>query len=213
MTAWSQRGQSRAAVGGGRQLPAAWPGRPGNAVRRGSSGFAAGRADRVRTSRPRPDRLPHDRHPRQCGREGTDPDPLHTICCAPTRLAAGWQPGSQRQWAGDPGPGRSPGRLPLRPAGCRPTWKRAYGHHQLMGFVDHGLGGTGEPSRRSFAPGTRIRIRPPTTSGPPAPPSAGPPTKYRRGRQTLIRCDSAGGPASPWPGSPGAGAGCPLSAW
>ncbi|MGW8703329.1 transposase, partial [Streptomyces eurythermus] len=26
-----------------------------------------------------------------------------------------------------------------------PTWKRTYGHHPLMGFVDHGQGGTGEP--------------------------------------------------------------------
>lgn len=26
-----------------------------------------------------------------------------------------------------------------------PTWKRTYGHHPLMGFVDHGPGGTGEP--------------------------------------------------------------------
>ncbi|CBG71357.1 putative transposase fragment [Streptomyces scabiei 87.22] len=26
-----------------------------------------------------------------------------------------------------------------------PTWRRTYGHHPLMGFVDHGPGGTGEP--------------------------------------------------------------------
>ncbi|CAL9597841.1 IS1380 family transposase ISStsp3 [Streptomyces sp. enrichment culture] len=26
-----------------------------------------------------------------------------------------------------------------------PTWKRTWGHHPLMAFVDHGQGGTGEP--------------------------------------------------------------------
>ncbi|MGW4108533.1 transposase, partial [Streptomyces sp. NPDC004976] len=26
-----------------------------------------------------------------------------------------------------------------------PTWKRTFGHHPLMAFVDHGQGGTGEP--------------------------------------------------------------------
>lgn len=44
-----------------------------------------------------------------------------------------------------------------------PTWKRTYGHHPLMGFVDHGSGGTGEP----VAAATRDRTRPPTTSASP----------------------------------------------
>lgn len=25
------------------------------------------------------------------------------------------------------------------------TWKKTFGHHPLMGFVDHGCGGSGEP--------------------------------------------------------------------
>ncbi len=33
-----------------------------------------------------------------------------------------------------------------------PTWKRTYGH-PLMGFVDHGPGGTGEPVAAPLRPG------------------------------------------------------------
>jgi hypothetical protein len=33
------------------------------------------------------------------------------------------------------------------------TWKRTYGHHPLMGFVDHGPGGTGEPVAALLRPG------------------------------------------------------------
>jgi Transposase DDE domain group 1 len=74
-----------------------------------------------------------------------------------------------------------------------PTWKRTYGHHPLMGFVDHGPGGTGEPVAALLRPGnagsntaadhitaTRLAL-------------AQLPAKYRRGRRTLIRTDSAGG--------------------
>ncbi|MEU1601665.1 IS1380 family transposase, partial [Streptomyces sp. NPDC005708] len=73
------------------------------------------------------------------------------------------------------------------------TWKKTYGHHPLMGFVDHGPGGTGEPVAALLRPGnagsntaadhitaTRLAL-------------AQLPWKYRRGRQTLIRTDSAGG--------------------
>ncbi|GAB2966891.1 IS1380 family transposase [Streptomyces heilongjiangensis] len=74
-----------------------------------------------------------------------------------------------------------------------PTWKRTWGHHPLMGFVDHGPGGTGEPVAALLRPGnagsntatdhitaTQLAL-------------AQLPAKYRRGRQTLIRTDSAGG--------------------
>ncbi|MGA5606142.1 IS1380 family transposase [Streptomyces griseoincarnatus] len=74
-----------------------------------------------------------------------------------------------------------------------PTWKKTYGHHPLMGFVDHGPGGTGEPVAAHLRPGnagsntaadhiTVARLA-----------LAQLPKKYRRGRRTLIRCDSAGG--------------------
>ncbi|MER6694777.1 IS1380 family transposase [Streptomyces minutiscleroticus] len=73
------------------------------------------------------------------------------------------------------------------------TWKKTYGHHPLTAFVDHGQGGTGEPVAALLRPGnagsntaadhiTTARLAP-----------AQLPKKYRRGRQTLIRTDSAGG--------------------
>ncbi|WP_406357435.1 IS1380 family transposase [Streptomyces sp. NBC_01635] len=74
-----------------------------------------------------------------------------------------------------------------------PTWKKTYGHHPLMAFADHGPGGTGEPVAALLRPGnagsntaadhittTRLAL-------------AQLPKKHRRGRQTLVRCDSAGG--------------------
>ncbi|WP_327188526.1 IS1380 family transposase [Streptomyces xinghaiensis] len=74
-----------------------------------------------------------------------------------------------------------------------PTWKRTYGHHPLMAFVDHGQGGTGEPVAGLLRPGnagsntasdhiTAARLA-----------LVQLPKKYRRGRRTLIRTDSAGG--------------------
>ncbi|WP_328778247.1 IS1380 family transposase [Streptomyces canus] len=73
------------------------------------------------------------------------------------------------------------------------TWKKTYGHHPLMAFVDHGPGGSGEPVAALLRPGnagsnsaadhieaTRMAL-------------AQLPKPYRRGRQTLIRCDSGGG--------------------
>ncbi|MFE9953998.1 IS1380 family transposase, partial [Streptomyces sp. NPDC005531] len=73
------------------------------------------------------------------------------------------------------------------------TWKKTYGHHPLMGFVDHGRGGTGEPVAALLRPGnagsntaadhvtaTQLAL-------------AQLPKRHRRGRSTLIRTDSAGG--------------------
>ncbi|MET8410238.1 IS1380 family transposase [Streptomyces sp. NPDC005195] len=73
------------------------------------------------------------------------------------------------------------------------TWKKSFGHHPLMGFVDHGSGGTGEPVAALLRPGnagsntaadhittTRLAL-------------AQLPKRHRRGRSTLIRTDSAGG--------------------
>lgn len=73
------------------------------------------------------------------------------------------------------------------------TWKKTYGHHPLMGFVDHGRGGTGEPVAALLRPGnagsntaadhittTQLAL-------------AQLPKRYRRGRNTLIRTDSGGG--------------------
>ncbi|SEO64166.1 Transposase DDE domain group 1 [Actinacidiphila rubida] len=73
------------------------------------------------------------------------------------------------------------------------TWKRTFGHHPLMGFVDHGPGGAGEPVAGLLRAGnagsntaadhitaTRLAL-------------AQLPKKYRRGRRTLVRTDSGGG--------------------
>ncbi|MDX3075762.1 IS1380 family transposase [Streptomyces sp. MI02-7b] len=74
-----------------------------------------------------------------------------------------------------------------------PTWKKTFGHHPLMGFVDHGPGGSGEPVAALLRPGNagsntaadhietaRLAL-------------AQLPKKHRRGRRTLIRTDSGGG--------------------
>lgn len=73
------------------------------------------------------------------------------------------------------------------------TWKKTFGPHPLMGFVDHGRCGAGEPVVGLLRPGNtgsntasdhieaaRLAL-------------AQLPKRYRRGRQTLIRCDSGGG--------------------
>ncbi|WP_030672018.1 IS1380 family transposase [Streptomyces cellulosae] len=73
------------------------------------------------------------------------------------------------------------------------TWKKTFGHHPLMGFVDHGRGGSGEPVVCLLRPGnagsntaadhieaTKLAL-------------AQLPKRLRRGRQTLIRTDSGGG--------------------
>ncbi len=76
---------------------------------------------------------------------------------------------------------------------AKPTWKKSFGHHPLMGFVDHGSGGSGEPVAGLLRPGNagsntaadhieaaRLAL-------------AQLPKTYRRGRHTLIRTDSGGG--------------------
>lgn len=76
---------------------------------------------------------------------------------------------------------------------AKPTWKKSFGHHPLMGFVDHGSGGSGEPVAGLLRPGngklntaadhiTAARLA-----------LAQLPKTYRRGRHTLIRTDSGGG--------------------
>jgi hypothetical protein len=74
-----------------------------------------------------------------------------------------------------------------------PTWKKTYGHHPLLAFVDHGPGGTREPVTALLRPGnagsntaadhiTVARLA-----------LAQLPKEYRQGRRTLVRTDSAGG--------------------
>jgi hypothetical protein len=73
------------------------------------------------------------------------------------------------------------------------TWKKTFGHHPLVAFVDHGPAGSGEPVATLLRPGnagsntaadhittTQLAL-------------AQLPKHLRRGHRTLIRTDSAGG--------------------
>ncbi|QDN95177.1 IS1380 family transposase [Streptomyces sp. S1A1-8] len=73
------------------------------------------------------------------------------------------------------------------------TWKRTFGHHPVVGFVDHGAGGAGEPVAGLLRAGnagsntaadhitaTQLAL-------------AQLPKRFRRGRTTLVRTDSGGG--------------------
>ncbi|MFC5959932.1 IS1380 family transposase, partial [Streptomyces pratens] len=73
------------------------------------------------------------------------------------------------------------------------TWKKTYGHHPLTAFVDHGPGGTGEPVAALFRPGNAGSNTAADHITTAQLALAQLPKKYRRGRQTLIRTDSAGG--------------------
>lgn len=94
-----------------------------------------------------------------------------------------------------------------------PTWKRTYGHHPLMGFVEHGPGGTGEPVAALLRAGNAgsNTVADHITAAQLA--LAQLPKKYRRGRQTLIRTDSAGGTHDfvAWLAQRGRWISCPLA--
>ncbi|MGW4390931.1 IS1380 family transposase [Streptomyces sp. NPDC004685] len=73
------------------------------------------------------------------------------------------------------------------------TWKKTFGHHPLMAFVDHGRDGSGEPVAGLLRPGnagSNTAVDHITTAQLSL---AQLPKKYRRGRHTLIRTDSGGG--------------------
>lgn len=73
------------------------------------------------------------------------------------------------------------------------TWKKTFGHHPLVAFVDHGPAGSGEPVAALLRPGnagSNTAVDHITTTKLAL---AQLPKKYRRGRSTLIRTDSAGG--------------------
>uniref|UniRef100_UPI0004C598CB IS1380 family transposase n=1 Tax=Streptomyces sp. NRRL F-2305 TaxID=1463840 RepID=UPI0004C598CB len=73
------------------------------------------------------------------------------------------------------------------------TWKKTYGHHPLTAFVDHGPGGTGEPVAALLRPGNAGSNTAADHISTAQLALAQLPKHYRRGRQTLIRTDSAGG--------------------
>jgi len=73
------------------------------------------------------------------------------------------------------------------------TWKKTFGHHPLMAFVDHGRGGSGEPVAGLLRPGNAGSNTAVDHIATAQLALAQLPKKYRRGRQTLIRTDSGGG--------------------
>ncbi|MFJ9591115.1 IS1380 family transposase, partial [Streptomyces acidicola] len=73
------------------------------------------------------------------------------------------------------------------------TWKKTFGHHPLVAFVDHGQTGSGEPVAALLRPGnagSNTAADHIETAGLAL---ARLPKHLRRGRQTLIRTDSGGG--------------------
>jgi hypothetical protein len=73
------------------------------------------------------------------------------------------------------------------------TWKKTFGHHPLVAFVDHGQTGSGEPVAALLRPGnagSNTASDHITATGLAL---AQLPPHLRRGRQTLIRTDSASG--------------------
>ena len=73
------------------------------------------------------------------------------------------------------------------------TWKKTFGHHPLTAFVDHGSGGSGEPVAGLLRPGNAGSNTAADHITTAQLALAQLPKKYRRGRRTLIRTDSAGG--------------------
>jgi hypothetical protein len=73
------------------------------------------------------------------------------------------------------------------------TWKKTYGHHPLMAFVDHGAGGSGEPVAGLLRPGNAGSNTAADHISAAQLALAQLPKAYRRGRRTLIRTDTAGG--------------------
>lgn len=69
------------------------------------------------------------------------------------------------------------------------TWKKTFGHHPLVAFVDHGQAGSGEPVAALLRSGNAGSNHIATAQLA----LAQLPKHLRRGRQTLIRIDSAGG--------------------
>ena len=73
------------------------------------------------------------------------------------------------------------------------TWKKTFGHHPLVAFVDHGPASSGEPVAALLRPGQAGSNTAADHIETAQLALAQLPTHLRRGHQTLIRTDSAGG--------------------
>ncbi|WAL75576.1 IS1380 family transposase [Kitasatospora sp. YST-16] len=72
-------------------------------------------------------------------------------------------------------------------------WKKTFGHHSLLAFVDHGREGPGEPVAGLLRPGKAGSNTAADHIAAARLALAQMPKKYRRGRRTLIRTDSGSG--------------------
>ena len=141
----------------------------------------------------RPDRLPPDRHPRRVRRRR----PWQRIRTARAEVrehGSGSWPVRRRPDAGGQVTVDLDGVLVLAHSekqDAAATWKKTFGHHPLMGFVDHGRGGSGEPVAALLRPGNAGSNTAADHIETAQLALAQLPKKYRRGRQTLIRTDSA----------------------
>jgi hypothetical protein len=77
--------------------------------------------------------------------------------------------------------------------GARPTWRKTFGFHPLWAFADHGPEGTGEPLAVLLRPGNAGSNTASDHIEVTRQALAQVPKRYRRGRNTPIRTDSAGG--------------------
>ncbi|MET8404570.1 transposase [Streptomyces sp900116325] len=84
------------------------------------------------------------------------------------------------------------------------TWKKTFGHHPLVAFVDHGQAGSGEPVAALLQPGNAGSNTASDHIETAQLALAQLPRPLRRGRQTLIRRIP---PAAPMPSSTGSAAG------
>ncbi|WP_250293962.1 IS1380 family transposase [Streptomyces atroolivaceus] len=73
------------------------------------------------------------------------------------------------------------------------TWKKTFGHHPLVAFVDHGQAGSGEPVAALLRPGNAGSNTASDHIETAQLALAQLPRRLRRGHKTLIRTDSAGG--------------------
>ncbi|MER5927160.1 IS1380 family transposase [Streptomyces mirabilis] len=73
------------------------------------------------------------------------------------------------------------------------TWKKTFGHHPLLAFVDHGPEGSGEPVAGMLRPGNAGSNTAADHIAVARQALDQLPKNHRRGRRTLIRTDSGGG--------------------
>jgi DDE family transposase len=91
-----------------------------------------------------------------------------------------------------------------------PTWKKTFGHHPLLAFIDHGPAGTGEPAAAMLRPGNAARTPRATTSPSPNSLSHNCPPSTAEDDELLSAPTPPAAPTPSSTGSPGGAGGCPT---